>query len=240
MNEGESAMESVWTWIKTNEPNNLNPTMSFEFSAQQVSEQLGRQGVDHHVLDALWQLVTAGILVPTASTRQFRLSGWGEQAIKQDRSPYQKHKFLAETQVVAPNLDIDSLAYLSLALDCMYRIPTATIALIRVALEIEIDSVIEAFIQSQNLGNTARRNLSDRNIRTRVEELLNQLRSRTLIPEEDSKLFESYINQIRISGNRVLHPKDGVPLVDSLLVQSVIHAFASFANMASELKVTLR
>jgi hypothetical protein len=118
----------------------------------------------------------------------------------------------------------------------MYGIATATIALTRVALEIEIDSVIEAFIQSKKPGPTAQRKLSDRNVATRVEALLEQFCSRDLIPKEEIMLFESSINQIRILGNRILHPKDGVPLVDPLMVQSVMYSFRSFASIASDLK----
>ena len=234
MNEGKNAMEVVWEWIKLNEPKNINPRMRFLFSAQQVSEGTGGQGVNPHILDALWQLVSAGILVPAGSLSQFELSGWGEEVIKQDISPYQKHKFLAEMQDLAPLLEPDSLAYLALGLDCMHGIATATIALIRVALGIELDSVIEAFIQSQKPRNTTQ--LSNRNIVTRAEALLDQFRSRKLIPEEEIKLFESYINQMRILGNRILHPKNGVPLVDPLMVQCVLYCFRSFACIASKLK----
>jgi hypothetical protein len=155
--------------------------------------------------------------------------------MKQDASPYQKHKFLADTRDRAPLLELDSLAYLALGLDCIHSIATAAIALTRVALEIEINSVIEAFIQFHHPGSTTQKKLSDRDIATRVEALLEQFRSRNL-PEEEIKLFESSINQIRILGNRILHPKDGVPLVDPLMVQSVMYSFCSFASIASNLK----
>lgn len=240
MSESRNALATVWGWIKNNEPTNPNPYMRFEFTAQQVSQQLGKQGIDPHVLDALWQLVSSGILMPTTSTPQFRLSGWGERAIQQDTSPHEKHEFLEETQLVAPHIEPDSVAYLSLGLDCMYGTPAATIALTRVALEIEIDSVIDRLVESQNPGNTARRVLSNRNIATRVEELFKQIRSRDLMPQEDLKLFESHTNVIRISGNRILHPKSGMPLVDPLMVQSVLYAFRSFAHIASSLKEQLK
>jgi hypothetical protein len=236
MNEGKNAMEVVWGRIKLNELNISNRPGRFQFTSQQVSEETGGHGENPHILDALWQLVIAGILIPAGSLTQFELSSWGEEVIKQDISPYQKHKFLAEIQGLAPRLEPDSLAYIALGLDCMHGIATATIALTRVALEIELDSVIEAFIQSKNPSNTTQRKLSSRYIATRAEALLDQLRTRDLIPEEEIKLFEAYVNQIRILGNRILHPKDGVPLVDPMIVQSVMYSFRSFASIASNLK----
>ena len=53
--------------------------------------------------------------------------------------------------------------------------------------------------------------------------------------QQGSKLFESHINQIRILGNQVLHLKDFVPLVDSLLVQSFdINLLKNSAGLKSQ------
>lgn len=239
MEDREELVTTVLDWIKSNEPHNDNPHRRFQFPAQRVSQETRGKADDPDVVDALWKLVTAGILIPSTSHAVFELSGWGKEAIQQDTSPYQKDKFVLETKKLAPRLEPDSLAYLLLGLDCVHGMPGATIALIRVALEIEIDSVIESFIESQKPGNASLRKLTNRNISTRADELLYQLRNRSLfLTEDQDKLLESYINQIRISGNKILHPKDGLPFVDPMLVESVLHAFRSFASIASELKAT--
>lgn len=233
MSGRDDAMEILWGWIKEAEPSNRNPTLPFSFNLQSIHGE-----EDHRYSDAIWQLATAGILRPQGA-RDFILTKLGQDAIKEDVSPYASNAFLEEINKLAPRLKPDSRAYLALALECLYGVPSAAVALVRVALEIELDSLIEKFVRSQNPGNNARRRLYDRNVGTRAKEFLHQLRSRALIPDEEIHLFESDISLIRISGNQILHPSDGMPSVDSLLVRAVLHAYRSFASIASDLKERL-
>ena len=56
--------------------------------------------------------------------------------------------FLVQIAKIAPNLDPDSRSYLHLAVDAAYTIPPAAFALIRVVMEIEVDTLIETLINT--------------------------------------------------------------------------------------------
>jgi len=56
--------------------------------------------------------------------------------------------FLVQIAKIVPNLDPDSRSYLHLAVDAGYTIPPAAFALIRVVMEIEVDTLIDTLINT--------------------------------------------------------------------------------------------
>ena len=234
---GDIRLESVWEWLKKRAASSLQPgSPASQFTAQVVDEH-HQEKIEN--LDALWHFAIAGIIRP-GTTTQFTFTDEGRSILTQDVSPYQYHEFLEAVEHSAPLLDDDCKAYLSLALSCIYQVPAASVVLSRVALEIEVDSLIDACIAAWQPGTMSRRKLTARDLGVRARELVNQLRNRDLQTTDDNDLFESHINEIRITANQVLHPSGGPPITNPMAVQSVLYAFIVFAELTSAAKVKVQ
>ena len=110
------------------------------------------------------------------------------------------------------------------------------VVLSRVALEIEVDSLIATCIAAWEPKAKARQELNARDLGRRTGELVSQLRSRGLQSLDDNDLFDAHINVVRITANRVLHPSGGPPITNPIVVQAVLHAFMVFAELTSVAK----
>lgn len=230
MNDRDSANQIIWDWFKANVPK--DPETPFSFIGQRIHPHGIR---DPEYEEALWRFATAG-LIRLDGGPQFTITEAGRLAVAEDISPYQRSSFLDAFDSAAPLLDSDSRAYVSLVLDCVYSVPTAAVVLARVALEKELDSVIVTCIAEWNPSTAARRKLEGRDLSDRVGELISQLRSRGIQDPEEGRLFESHVNEVRITANRILHPTAGMPEVNPLMVQSILYALMGFASIASQVK----
>ena len=148
MSEGDTRLESVWEWLKKQVAGESQRASPAHFTAQIIDE---RGQLTNDNADALWHFAIAGIIRPDRDT-QFTFTDEGRRTLAQDVSPYQYDKFLEAVETSAPLLDDDSKAYLSLALNCIYQVPAAAVVLSRVALEIEVDSLIDACIAAWQPG----------------------------------------------------------------------------------------
>lgn len=229
MSNGNSADQAIWDWLKANPP---VPGRQNSFTGQSVNP---RHQVEAPYIDALWRFANAGIIRVDGDS-QFTLTEAGKLAVAEDISPYQKSSFLDALDGAAPLLDSDSRAYVALVLDCVYSVPTAAVVLARVALEKELDSVIAICIDHWDPKGTTRQKLHARDISERFSELVNQLQSRGIQEPEDGRLFESHVNEVRITANRILHPQGGIPQVSPMMVQSILHALMGFGTLASQVK----
>lgn len=57
--------------------------------------------------------------------------------------------------------------------------------------------------------------------------------------QDENDLFRSFVDQIRIAGNRIVHSKTMRPNVDVLRVQALFDNFRQFASMSSSIKEKL-
>ena len=155
-------------------------------------------------------------------------------------SPHTSPINLDAVEYSAPLLDTDSKGYLSLALSCIYQVPAAAVVLSRVALEIEVDSLIATCIDAWNPKSKARQELNARDLGRRSGEIVSQLRNRDLQTSDDNVLFDAHIKFVRITANRVLHPSGGRPITNPKVVQAVLHHFKEFAELTSVAKTKVR
>lgn len=118
--------------------------------------------------------------------------------------------------------------------------PAAAVALSRVALEIEVDSLIAVCIAVWEPKAKVRRELNARDLGRRTGELVRQLRDRDLQTLDDNDLLDAHINVVRITANRVLHPSGGPPITNPVAVQSVLYTFMEFAELTSAAKAKIQ
>ena len=225
MQQREEADAKVWTWLKEELPkqrsNGFTGSTGLDFS-------------DPSILDALWRLVSAGILRPDGSTSQFILTGAGTELTQSDDSPYLASAFLESIVSTAEGLDDDAQGYLRLALDCLPSVPTASVALIRVALEAEVGSLIEQWETVVN--KEPDKLLHQWNLGPRIARLVEVIRSSRLLDGEGADEFEAVCTVVRLAGNRVMHVKGGVVVPDAAEVSAVSHAFRRVAQLSSAAK----
>lgn len=231
----DSVQEKVWEWLRQNKPKRAKD--DFQFTAQTVHGQF----VDEDYVDALWGLANAGIVRLYRKDLAYSLTQRGRQLLDGALSVYQGVRFLTAVKSEAEHLDSDASAYFEMALECALAVPHAAIALVRVAFEVELGSVIDQFITSANsgIGAGTRKKLLDRDASVRLNEIAQQIQSRSLLTKEDAKEFETTGHSCRLEGNRVLHPKEGAPQIDPVTVQAAFHAFRRFAILSSQLKKTM-
>lgn len=189
------------------------------------------QSVTGSVLDEideeLWRLTTSGVL--RVMGPNYSLTAFGTAALDDDSSPLRSPQaFTDALDAGAPDLDEDARGYLVLALDCFPVAKPAALALVRVALELDLGSFIEEFIgrlQPKDI-----KKLRDRNIRNRMDGIVEQVRSRNLWSEDEIRFWQANMETCRAGGNAVLHPRGKEAIVDA---EQVVGAFAAFRGAAT-------
>ncbi len=221
--------ERVWDWVKEH---------GSEHSLHGFSAQVIDGCVEPETVDELWRLVSAGILRPSGGSAQFSLTETGTKVIQSDDSPFSGDGFFESVRSSSPGLSQGAEGYLLIALRCLPSVPEAAIALLRVALEAEVDSFIDVYEggMSSRVSNFHRRELS-----TRIEEVLSRARSKgLLVRDDDVKRLSAHCDLIRISGNEIMHPTGtGLPPTDPLAIKSLFHNFRTFAAEMSRMKSEL-
>lgn len=185
-------------------------------------------------LRSLWS-ADERVLMPIGDS-SFYVTPSGEGALTEDLSPYQSTLFLDALSNGAPRISAEAIGYLALALQCLFGIPVAAVALIRVAMESELDDLIDELVDSATPQGATLKKLDDRNVSVRLGALCGLLQSRSLLGNDEIVAFRAHADICRIRGNRVVHPEGTLPLVDALEVQAVMFAFKEFAEIASMLK----
>ena len=226
MTERLAATTEVWEWIKTNK----GSWVTDEFTAQQIS-----LSEDPEILDALWALVAANKLRPTASSQsQFRLTGFGAEAFGDEGSPYAEDEFVRKVSIDAPCIDADAEGYLTLGLSIISTVLQAAVALLRAGLELEVNSLIGAYIAA---GHQTTARLRNRDLSERIAGIV--IRLPNLLDSEEAKEFDSCCTTVRLGGNRVLHPSGGILEIDRTEVTAVFHAFRRMTTLSSGAKATM-
>ncbi|MBI4200164.1 MAG: hypothetical protein HY535_06805 [Chloroflexi bacterium] len=211
--------ERLWDWLKTKS----GTFDAFGFNAQSITGSL-----DPEILDACWRLVAAGILRPTAGVVQFTVTAVGGERLQDAHTPYSATSYYQQLVGNASKLDDDARAYFRIALDCLKSTPYGAVALLRAALEAEIWSLVDTY--EANSKQKQIRELHQRDLSGRISRLVTGVRSKGVIDEQHMDEFEACCTQIRISANRVLHPKGVLPLVDPAMVYAVSHSFRRMAE----------
>ena len=112
----------------------------------------------------------------------------------------------------------------------------AALALIRVACELETDSLIDALVTHSPPKDLKK--LRDRNLGVRIAALLTQLEAQTLLDKDSTRELSASMEVCRSSGNHVLHPLPASsPWVPDLeRVMASASAFRDIAATSSMLK----
>lgn len=214
--------EQLWGWLKEWDPGR-------EFDSQVITGSR-----EDYVEDACWRLVSAGILRPTAGNHQYKLTAIGAEILQGAESPYSTSNFFQSVTEKSSRLDEDSKGYFRIALDGLTASPHGAVALFRAALDAEIGSLIEEFEASSKGGGRVNQ-LHKRDLGERIAELVKRTRGRgvdAVLMDE----FEAACTQIRISANRVLHPDQGVPVVDATEICGVSHSFRRMSELSTIIK----
>ena len=228
------AFEQVWAWL-AEALHSRGP--DFQFNAQSI---------DGHVLpdteDALWRLASAQVIRLGHQNTQYVLTEFGVHAL-QDMNPEQSDsRYVGALEEYAPLLDPSALGYVKLALGCLPDRRQAAVALVRVAVELEVRTTLLEIVESLNSPSRGDQHVLRRGELAAMSGALVRLaRDRGLLAAgDDVKDLESGIERVRISGNEILHPSSGIALVDSWGAHAVFHSFQRFASLASRVKKTLR
>lgn len=222
--------EKVWDWLKE---------YGSQHSPTAFSAQLIDGSVEPNTVDELWRLVSAGILRPDTGSAQFILTEVGAAVIQSDDSPYSGTEFFESVRSMSPDLSDTAEGFLMMALRCVPAVPEAAVALLRAALETEVDSFIDVYegaVAGSRVKNFHRRELS-----RRIEEVISRARGKRLLAtQDDARMLTAHCDLIRISGNKVLHStREGPPTIDPLMVKSLFHSFRSLAAEMSRMKALL-
>ena len=96
MAERDDAIGKVWQWLKQNIPSDSTPP--FGITGQRIG---GHR--DPGIVDALWQLASAGILRIDGDP-QFTFTESGRVAVQADISPYDQPRYLKALDATSPSL----------------------------------------------------------------------------------------------------------------------------------------
>ncbi len=124
-----------------------------------------------------------------------------------------------------------------MALECLKSVPAAAVGLFRAALEVEINSLVnqyEASSKGKGISALRRQGLGER-----ISDLIERLRSKGILGDEDLEDFEACCALIRLEGNRILHPRGGLPRTDAQLVAALSHSFRRIAEISTRAKEAL-
>ena len=147
--------------------------------------------------------------------------------------------FLDALKGGAPLCHPDALAYATLGVESATRAPMASLALVKAALVVEIESLIDTFVARYSLNNSTRRRLNDRRLAFRLKEIHDRLNDRALLPTDDLDRFQACCELCVSEADKALHPAGGFAEATPETVGAVFSAFRELAVTASGFKAKL-
>lgn len=230
----QTTAERVWEWLLTERPQGRGAR---NFKAQQVSPSSSPDDVPTH--DELWRLAAAGVV--RVYDPNYAVTDFGERLLTGSTSSLITggSAFANLVRSAAPNLDPDASSYFDLAIECVPIVMPAALALIRVACELETDSLIGVLITHSPPKDPSK--LRNRNLAVRMAALLDQLEAQTLLSKDSTRELAASMEICRSSGNRVLHPPPAASSWEPDLhrVTASASAFRDIAATSSAIKDVL-
>lgn len=147
--------------------------------------------------------------------------------------------FLDALNTGASQCHPDALAYATLGVESAALAPQAALALVKAALVVEIESLIDAFVARYSINGSTRRLLSNRDLTIRLKAVHDRLEDRALLPRDDLDRFLTCCELCASEADKALHPASGSSEAMPNTVGAVFNAFLELAVTSTGFKAKL-